>query len=63
MFVDFDTLLRESDFICVTCALNDQTREIFDEEAFSKMKSSAIIINISRGSEEVQYRKGEVEDG
>ncbi|KAK4314494.1 hypothetical protein Pmani_014199 [Petrolisthes manimaculis] len=48
-FVTFDTLLQESDFICVTCALNDETREIFDERAFSKMKSSAIIVNTSRG--------------
>ncbi|ROT75986.1 hypothetical protein C7M84_005443 [Penaeus vannamei] len=48
-FVPFDTLLKESDFIAVTCALNDQTRDIFNEEAFSKMKKSAIIVNTSRG--------------
>lgn len=45
----FDTLLRESDFVVVTCALNDQTKDIFNEEAFAKMKKSAIIVNTARG--------------
>jgi len=48
-FVTFDTMLKESDFVIVTCALNDQTKEIFNEEAFAKMKKSAIIVNTSRG--------------
>ncbi|XP_042216574.1 glyoxylate reductase/hydroxypyruvate reductase-like isoform X2 [Homarus americanus] len=48
-YVSFSELLQESDFIVVTCALNDETREIFNDEAFSKMKKSAIIVNTSRG--------------
>ncbi|XP_045613407.1 glyoxylate reductase/hydroxypyruvate reductase isoform X5 [Procambarus clarkii] len=48
-YVSFDVLLRDSDFITVTCALNDETHEIFDDAAFTKMKSSAIIVNTSRG--------------
>lgn len=48
-YVSFDNLLAESDFIIVTCALNDETREIFDDKAFAKMKNSAIIVNTSRG--------------
>lgn len=48
-FVDFDTLLRESDYISVNCPLNDNTREIFNADAFSKMKKGAYFINTARG--------------
>lgn len=48
-FVDFDTLLRESDYISVNCPLNDGTKEIFNAEAFKKMKPTAYFINTSRG--------------
>ncbi|XP_071541514.1 glyoxylate reductase/hydroxypyruvate reductase isoform X2 [Panulirus ornatus] len=48
-YVSHDEILRESDFLIVTCALNDETRGIFDEDAFAKMKKSAIIVNTSRG--------------
>ncbi len=48
-FVDFDTLLRESDYISANCPLNDGTREIFNAEAFAKMKKGAYFINTARG--------------
>jgi glyoxylate/hydroxypyruvate reductase len=48
-FVDFDTLLRESDFIVTMCSLTDETREIFNERAFSLMKPNAVFVNTSRG--------------
>jgi phosphoglycerate dehydrogenase-like enzyme len=44
-----DDLLAESDFVIVTCALTDDTRNMFDKRAFDRMKSSAIFINTSRG--------------
>lgn len=47
--VEFDSLLRESDFVIVTTALTPDTREMFNREAFQKMKRNAIFINISRG--------------
>ncbi|CAG8498092.1 7465_t:CDS:2 [Ambispora gerdemannii] len=47
--VDFDTLLRESDVICVTCALTSQTKEMFDYDAFKKMKKSVVFVNSARG--------------
>ena len=47
--VSFDELLRRSDVISVHCALNDETRGLFNADAFSKMKSSAIFINTARG--------------
>ena len=48
-FVDFDTLLRESDFLSVHCPLTEQTKEIFNADAFAKMKDGAYFINTARG--------------
>ena len=47
--VSFDTLLAESDIISLHCPLTDNTEGLFDETAFKKMKSSAILINTARG--------------
>ena len=49
MWVDFETLLKESDVISVHCALTAETKELFDANVFTKMKKSAIFINTSRG--------------
>ena len=48
-FVDFDTLLAESDILSIHAPLLPETYHIFSTDAFRKMKSSATIINISRG--------------
>lgn len=48
-FVDFDTLLRESDVISLHAPLNEETRHIFNWEAFRRMKPESAIVNISRG--------------
>ena len=48
--VSFDELLAESDIISLHCPLSDLTRHLMDEEAFAKMKSSAILINVARGA-------------
>ncbi|XP_033127560.1 glyoxylate reductase/hydroxypyruvate reductase-like [Anneissia japonica] len=48
-FVSFDKLLRESDFVVICCPLTPDTKEMFSRHAFEKMKSSAILINTSRG--------------
>lgn len=48
-FVDFETLLRESDIITCHCPLNSQTEGIINAAALAKMKKSAIFINTSRG--------------
>jgi glyoxylate reductase len=47
--VDFDTLLRESDFISVHADLNEKTRGMFDAEQFRKMKRTAVFVNTARG--------------
>ena len=48
-FVDQDTLLRDSDFVSVHTVLNDSTYHLIGDEAFAKMKPTAILVNASRG--------------
>lgn len=48
-FVDFDTLVRESDFLVVSCALTGLTKNLIKKDVFDKMKPTAILINTSRG--------------
>src|SRR5699024_121350 len=48
-YVSFDDLLHRSDFIVPLAPLTDETEEMFDADAFEKMKESAIFINASRG--------------
>lgn len=48
-FVDFETLLKESDIITCHCPLNAQTEGMINAAALAKMKKSAIFINTSRG--------------
>lgn len=48
-FVDFDTLLSESDYLSVNCPLNAETAEIFNADAFAKMKVGLYFINTARG--------------
>jgi glyoxylate reductase len=47
--VDFDTLLRESDFVSVHTDLNEKTRGMFGTEQFNKMKRTAVFVNTARG--------------
>ena len=47
--VDFETLLAESDFISLHTPLTPDTRHMIDAEAFSRMKSNAVLINTARG--------------
>ena len=47
--VDLDTLLAESHFVSVHVPLTDETREMFDAEAFARMRPDAIFINTARG--------------
>lgn len=42
-------LLKESDYVIVALALNDQTKHILDAKALSMMKTNALIINVARG--------------
>lgn len=48
-YVTFDELLNESDFVVPLCPLTPQTKHLFKDEQFKKMKNDAIFINASRG--------------
>ncbi|EOJ6001568.1 glyoxylate/hydroxypyruvate reductase GhrB [Cronobacter sakazakii] len=48
-YCDLDTLLAESDFVCVILPLTDETHHMIGAEQFRKMKKSAIFINAGRG--------------
>ena len=47
--VDFDTLLRESDFISLHTPLTEETRGLMNAAAFEKMKPTSVLVNTSRG--------------
>ena len=47
--VDFDTLLSTSDIISIHAPLDENTMHLIDKTALSKMKKSAILINVGRG--------------
>jgi len=45
----FDDLLRESDYVLLSCPLTEQTRNLIDAAALDKMKPTATLVNIARG--------------
>ena len=47
--VDMDTVLAESDFLTISCLLNEKTRHLIREKELRKMKKTAFLINTARG--------------
>ena len=48
-YVSLDRLLEQSDIITLHVPLTSETKHLIDERAFARMKSSAYLINTSRG--------------
>lgn len=48
-FLYFNDLLAVSDVVSIHCPLTDETRGMFDERAFMRMKAGSILINTARG--------------
>lgn len=48
-FVDFDTLLMESDFVSLHTVLDDSTYHLISDDAFAKMKTNSVLVNAARG--------------
>ena len=48
-FVSFETLLEQSDIVSVHCPLNSESQDMFDKNAFAKMKKGALFVNTARG--------------
>jgi len=49
-YCSFDELLAHSDFVVCLTPLTEETKHLFNQEAFRKMKKSAIFINAARGA-------------
>lgn len=49
-YLSFDELLQQSDVVSVHVNLTEETKGLFDMEAFAKMKPNAIFINTARGA-------------
>jgi len=49
-FVELETLIRESDVVSLHCPLTPQTEALVNATSLSFMKSSALLLNTSRGS-------------
>lgn len=49
-YCEMDELLQKSDFVSIHVALCDQTRHLVSTAEFDKMKSTATLINTSRGA-------------
>ncbi len=48
--VSFEALLERSDYICIHAALTEETRGLFSDAAFARMKPTACLINGARGA-------------
>ncbi|XP_055937461.1 glyoxylate reductase/hydroxypyruvate reductase-like [Argiope bruennichi] len=48
-YVEFEELVKQSDFIVAMCNLSEQTRNLFNKKAFDLMKPTAVFVNTSRG--------------
>lgn len=49
-YVDFDTLVKEADFLTLHAPATKETEHIIDKDVFKKMKNTAFLINVARGS-------------
>lgn len=47
--VDLDTLLRDSDFVCINCPLSEATRGLIGAREIGLMKPTAFLVNTARG--------------
>lgn len=49
-FTDLNTLLENSDIVCLCCDANESSVGMIDNDAISKMKEGVMLINVARGS-------------
>jgi glycerate dehydrogenase len=48
--INFNELVKESDFISLHCPLTDCTEKLFNQAVFAAMKNNAFLINTARGA-------------
>lgn len=49
-YVDFDTLVKDADFLTLHAPATDETYHIINNKVFKQMKDTAFLINVARGS-------------
>jgi lactate dehydrogenase-like 2-hydroxyacid dehydrogenase len=49
-FVNFSTLIENSDYIIFAVPLNNDTFQMFNKKHITKLRTNSIIVNISRGN-------------
>ena len=49
-YVDFDTLLADSDLISLHCPLTEENYHLINQDTIRKMKDEVILVNTSRGA-------------
>ncbi|WP_265110795.1 C-terminal binding protein [Halosolutus halophilus] len=47
--VAFETLLKRADAVTIHSPLTPETRDLFDADAFARMRESAVLVNVARG--------------
>jgi D-3-phosphoglycerate dehydrogenase len=47
--VSIDQIIAEADYLCLACNLTAENHHMIDEEALSRMKPSAFLVNMARG--------------
>lgn len=47
--VPFDELLTEADHVSIHAPLTDETRHMFDRDAFKQMRETSVLVNVGRG--------------
>lgn len=50
IYCPFPELLEKADFVVNVAPLTDETRNLFNEQAFKKMKKTGIFVNVGRGA-------------
>lgn len=49
VLLEIEELLKQADFVCICCALTEQTHHLLNAERLALMKPSAYLINVARG--------------
>lgn len=52
--IPLDQLLKESDYVVLSCPLTNETKNMINADSLKIMKKNAVLINIARGGKVLQ---------